>query len=490
MLLKLSKSVKENIIAIGAVAVLMIASRLILMPFANAMGGDAVDRVYIAAQWLHSPSFLMGTIWAPFHFYLIALSLWIFPDILLAPILEQFLFVTLIAIVAMMLIYKVFGNKKAGMWAALIVVFHPLFIRNSFMALSEIPFNFFLLLTLLFIVLSLKSKHYLWWLLTAGLCANIASGIRYEGWIVVPLLGIFLWRKWRQLIIYLILSSIFPIFWMVSSYILKGDFLYAINCVHRAIIMEDYAEPFLKKLFYTPGVVILSFGPILTIIGVWKIIMFIRQKRWDDMKFLSIAIIIAMVFGWRMATDAMFTLGRYIILPTLLFLPYVALGFDDLWDRMRTLLKKSVLIVCAFGLMIGTPYITGIFSSAVNIKPILRATPDVLDVSSYLSKRISSNDAIVVDLIRNYGRCIALSLRIPVDKVFLYKPLPDFRQPTLNEFVQNKKPSYIILASGKILNMDFSAGFPQIIETPLIMGAKMELIYRTPTVAVYRFIYL
>src|SRR5262245_5578215 len=78
-----------SLVAVGAVA---LGARLAVLPFATSDGGDAPSKVWMASEWLSHPQLLTHGVWGPLHTYLIALALWIVPDLVRAPVALSLMF--------------------------------------------------------------------------------------------------------------------------------------------------------------------------------------------------------------------------------------------------------------------------------------------------------------------------------------------------------------------------------------------------------------
>jgi len=90
---------------------------------------------------------------------------------------------------------------------------------------------------LFFLVLSLNAlskgirENSITYLLTVGLTISIASGIRYEAWIMTAILSfiLLLTRNWRSIFFFNLTAAIFPAYWLLSNYIETGDPLFSIQ---------------------------------------------------------------------------------------------------------------------------------------------------------------------------------------------------------------------------------------------------------------------
>jgi 4-amino-4-deoxy-L-arabinose transferase-like glycosyltransferase len=109
-------------------------------------------------------------------------------------------------------------NGHGAMIAAIFLAIDPILFRNSFMALSETPYLFFLVLSLNFLSKAIRENSNVYTML-AGLGMCVASGFRYEsGIIALIILALLLLRKhWKQGILFAVFAFIFLLVWAVQS---------------------------------------------------------------------------------------------------------------------------------------------------------------------------------------------------------------------------------------------------------------------------------
>lgn len=157
--------------------------------------------------------------WLPLHFKILGLSLTIHDDVFFSP-----RFMTLIfsaGTVVLMYYYAFLITKSApiSILSSMLFLFFPQRVFLSTPTLSEPIFVFFLISAL---ILIFKTPSNYWWGLTL---LNIASGIRYESWFLLPFIWLVIWKdsklKFRPIVI--LGASIFPIFWLLINGITLGN---------------------------------------------------------------------------------------------------------------------------------------------------------------------------------------------------------------------------------------------------------------------------
>ncbi|HRJ76801.1 MAG TPA: glycosyltransferase family 39 protein, partial [Anaerolineales bacterium] len=207
MIQKLSQIDKYFIIAffIG------LAIRLFAIPFAMSSGGDAVVRIFIAQEWMKDPTIITSGVWGPLHTYLTAGILYIWNDAVYAPLFLNCIFSASVAI-PLYLFVKHEWNESAALFVACLYLLFPVGIRYGLDTLTELPFIFFITLSMLFLSYARSEQGNWKHAFIAGFMITIAGSLRYESWGLTPFLGLLLWKKWKEMFLFFATSAIFPIF--------------------------------------------------------------------------------------------------------------------------------------------------------------------------------------------------------------------------------------------------------------------------------------
>ena len=324
MLLKFSRI---DVYMAGAI-LLSIIFRLIAMPFSMTTEADAVSRIFMAIEWIQKPYLISSGVWGPLHTYLIAGILFIWNNPIYAPILLNIFFSAAVAIPLYFFVKREW-NENAGLFTTCIYLIYPVAIRNSLMALSEIPFIFFVTLTLLFLSFAMGGKNNWKYAFMAGIFLTLAASLRYEAWVLIPALGIILWKRWKSFLVFLFASMLFPVFWMSGNYIQYGDPLYGtdsainwqINISHvnnnlRLIDLINRAIFFPQALFFgiTPLAFLVCLAGIILVIFKHK-----KQQIW------LIPLVVLFVFYMVSVINGTLALHvRYSLTLAILLIPFAA----------------------------------------------------------------------------------------------------------------------------------------------------------------------
>src|ERR1700674_37535 len=265
--------------------------RILFFLIADNNGGDAISRAYRIGQWMSHPTFAgPDPVWGPVYFYISGTLGFLLKNPELA---GRFLSVVC-GIGSLYFVYRlasILAGESAGVLSAWVCVVSGLHIGYSTTSSSEMPFLFFLLAGFVGFF-EYKTSGRLGPLAWGGVCYTIATGIRYEGWIFFPFLGLLLvwplrdlisqdfWRSKRglDLILFIFLNGAWPIIWSVFSWAKWGDPLYAVhlngNLIHQIALESIRPQPY--RLSLPVGVLLLSLSPLpfagalYAIVKCWK----------------------------------------------------------------------------------------------------------------------------------------------------------------------------------------------------------------------------
>lgn len=257
----------DSYVIYGAVFLLIV--KLILFPFTQTVDADAVSRTLISYKWSQDPYFISDSVWAPLHFYLNGIIMWMTGSIENGP---RYLNVLLSCVTLIPFYYFVKNefSRKGAPFSVAIFALSPIIFRNSFQALSGTPYLFCFVLSLYFFAKAFRSegiRDYIF----AGVSMTLAAGFRYEAWIMIvvfTLIGL-LRKQWKGTAIFCGIAMIVPLVWMLVGQIYHGDYLYGINGAYGWNIerMEVNANvndtERLKRLFFFPMSWFLAVSPIL-----------------------------------------------------------------------------------------------------------------------------------------------------------------------------------------------------------------------------------
>lgn len=305
--------------------------RLVIIPFSQVLDADATTRIFTSQKWMSNPQFISEGVWPPIHYYFTSLSIWIFNDSIIGPKVFHSLFACLTISPLFYFTRREFSQNAA--WISVIIyIFSAVVLRNSFFALSGIPHAFFVASAMNFMSKSIHEdvlKHSIF----AGLCMTIASGFRYEGWLLIALFtGIYFLRKqWKKMIYFWLASMIFPIFWMIGNYITHNDIFYGLSGAYNwNIIMEGVNDDVqstevIKRLIYFPITWVIMISPpifLLTLLALIKKI-FSRTINFKKLIWAIPFLVFLVVFIYKAYHGTLLLQQRFTISLVLLSSPLI-----------------------------------------------------------------------------------------------------------------------------------------------------------------------
>ncbi|MDC3252684.1 glycosyltransferase family 39 protein [Crocinitomicaceae bacterium] len=326
--------------------------RFFALPFVQVVDADAVTRIFISKKWLLTPNFITEGVWPPLHYYLNAAVIWITGSHITAPIVLHMLMGAFTAIP----IYKFTKREVSdkGAWlAALVYVLSPVIFRNSFHTLSGIPYCFFVAFGLNALSLAIRENNSRQ-AIYAGLFLTVASGFRYEAWLLIALLtGIAVFfRSWRVMLVFWSFSMIFPLFWMLGNFIANQDFFFGLSGAYKwNVILEGVnasvpSEYRVLRWLYFPMTWFFIFSPILSLwLGV-KLFLIWRERKLKLSRFVWAIPFWVMLFTFvfKASEGTLLLQPRFTCSLILLSVPFLGLLVDDvIWTKLRRIMLGVVI---------------------------------------------------------------------------------------------------------------------------------------------------
>ena len=376
---------------------------------------DGMYRTILAMNWLKDPYFITGGLWPPLDLYLMALTTLIFNDPIVSTRLVSLIF-GILTIFPFYYLVKLVFDKRIATISTLILTFVSIHVQYSTYSMSEVPLAFFLITSLYFFFRFKKGDKRLTDLIISAIFLNLASMTRYEAWLFIPLLTIFtfdlknikntslkniLGNNVKYFFIFLIISLIFPIFWMVGNYNSYGDLFYGQTWGDKWIKANTMLNPdsqwlnppFYKKLIAWPGAILYALNIVSIFAGIGLLASLIKNK---NLEFLSIFLILIGIFTYKLINMTMMSQPRHIIMPIFFIIPYFTIGLDMVLDMISKYItnninwRKSVTMI-----VIGFFIITSSYT-AIAKNPYI--TPDyVYNVSEWIKTNVKSNETVLLD---------------------------------------------------------------------------------------------
>jgi 4-amino-4-deoxy-L-arabinose transferase-like glycosyltransferase len=326
------------------------------MSFADETDSDAVSRAFTSWNWAADPYWFKTSVWAPFHYYLVGSGFLIWKDMLLLPKVLHILFSVFMLFPFYYFTKREF-NKPGAIYATIFLAFSPLIFRLGFQCLAEIPGLFFTVLAMNLLSKGVREEKNVW-LVLSGISLTIASGLRYEAWLIILLftLVLIIARKWKGSLLFFLFAMIFPAVWMVQNYLATGDPLFSFSAntdwTHKALGINNHVdfEAYLRRIWFFPFSLLIAIGPIVS----WLIVKFLAgySKKFRFRSFPELWLIPLLAFFVVMLYNAiagnLLLHHRFTGTLVILVLPWIAAVLKDF--EKNTIRIAAISVVLTIGL--------------------------------------------------------------------------------------------------------------------------------------------
>ncbi len=330
---------------------------------------DAYGRSLIAwRQWMTGNALgLTFDDWPPLHALFLQLSFLTYPNLYLSPRVLTFL-ISSFGIPFYFIYIRSYFHRNISLVSTLLFTIFPLRLILGTQTLSEGIFLPFFLLTL-----AALSRHKLtrWFLALALVSSNIASGLRYEGWFLLPYIWLHIGTKIHSAKARAVafgLSLMTPVWMTINSYTCTGDALAYFH--HKVAIANQCSHPEYFNLFLSlkiTSAALITPIPIpfliLCSIGLYGILVPMRHappyihNRFKSSLFLSMCISLPIYYIclilFQVYTGTMEWIPqRYFIVSAALLIPFFLVGI------IHTIAKNRALgiLLCLFFLALAPKY--------------------------------------------------------------------------------------------------------------------------------------
>jgi Dolichyl-phosphate-mannose-protein mannosyltransferase len=465
--------------------------RVCSFPLSENAGGDALARAALAAQWVLHPGLrLHFHVWLPVHFWLIAATSLLVPNVeFAARMLSLILGIASVALVAWLA--KELDGPKAACLSTIVFAGYSLHIGYSVTSSCDVPYLFFTLLGFALFFYS-RNAQADWPLPFAGLFLTCAAGIRYEAWIIVFALDLILLyrRSWRGLALFAPLSASFPVFWMIYEWHTRGNPLYAPAHNHTWIAEGVHRTSLMYRVALPLAVVTITLTPLAVLGALTAVRQFWRDNRSPVAEFSAVALLFAGIELYQTATGGVLSLARYTL--TLGTMVAVLAGIGLKRIELRPWALAAVMSANLIFLSILSFSHTALEDKARSVGPILLNRRYLNDAGVYLLRHTPAGDSVVFDNYNDEANVLASVAGfplIPAEHEFI---VPDSinngeRASTLVQlagFVVSQRPVYVVYApAGKISSL---ISFPAACSEVVIAGAAFDCVFSNNNYQIYR----
>lgn len=316
----------------------------------NSADGDAITRLQAALDWANHPVLYPNPYWLPGHYYFTGGLLLLFQDLYWMPRVVHLVFGVATLAPFYGLIRDEFDEYTA-LCSAWVVALLPMHIELSTLTLTEPVYLFFLFTALYYINLYRKEEK-LVWLLTGALAVMATQLLRYEGWLLTAMLGLWLWlglTNKRKALLPAFLFLIVPGIIMLKSFADTGDPLWSVTYSDVEVLAQNKLEDrtTLKLFAACVGAFPIYLLPFLPV-GIWACRWHKLAPYWGLLVALPYAYSAYKVFNATLPFNP-----RYFIAYALLALPYMVYGALYLSRNKSWLRKLLAGLAVVYFLLLG-----------------------------------------------------------------------------------------------------------------------------------------
>jgi len=408
------------VLALLCAAVLL--PRAAVFPFSENLYGDAVSRTELALRWLERPHWIAhmddgAYQYGPLHLYAVAAAL-------ATGLVKEDAGRWVSLVFALLTVFPLYGltrrlfGWRAGVVAVLSLAVWGMHIQMSTTAGSEAMGLFLVLWTLDLFSRGLEENRF-GALIGAAAVLNLACAVRYDCWLLIPLLGVLLLAGDRDRIAavtravsFTLVSLPFPMLWMQGNERARGDPfapLHYIESFHRTWVADGvarYSEAGYRalNLVFWPGVALFTLSPLVAVFGLWGMVHVYRSdrgRRW----LVWVALAPTLYFTLRSTVLLNFVpLARFTVGQVALVLPFVLPGYEAALAG-RSAARRRTWAVAAVALAVLTPLAVGVAtfrrddtvaSSLRPVTPLSTNPPAVMQVARYLSSEVGPRGGAVI----------------------------------------------------------------------------------------------
>lgn len=362
--------------------------KLILLPYVHEIDADGVSRVYLSLLFANSPQIINSGNWPPLFFYIMGGVLSLYNNQFVTPAIVNIIFSVILIFPLFYLLKRLFDDKISFL-LCVFFSFSPIVFRMSMLAMSEIPYLFFVILSISTLLKGLnENKTY--WVFIAGLFMTIAGGIRYESWIIGVLVIIFLvYSKYiKDAIFFSTTFILFPTYWLFSNYMFTNEVLtsfnWAINLPEENSI--NSLESLLRRIWWYPLSLMFAFGPIAFFFFIKEL----KNYKLDKISLFLFLTLITFFIIWLINSLRGSLLLQHRFTITLFLFSFPFIGYYFKRNKNKIVAKTLIFSLTAF--------LFAFVYSSKGARPIPRLlTKDAEKVSHIIKNNIKSNSGFICD---------------------------------------------------------------------------------------------
>lgn len=369
--------------------------KLVLLPFAQTTDPDAIVRVLHSQKWSLNPEWIGADVWGPFNYYLHGIGIWLVGDRVLAPTLISVLLSVLVVFPVFHLNRK-FLSPTISLGLVLVLSCCTMMFRNSFMAMSEIPYVFLIAWSGYFLIRFFENEN----LKDVIYCAcsiTLAAGFRYEAWALMFCFFVMLTirKKIAHAFLFAVIAGVFPLVWMISNHYYTGDFLFSLkgNAYWTQEVMKTNEnvswESWLRRIWFLPFSFLVALGPIFAFLFVRGFKGLHPQlKIW----IFPLLFMFSLLF-YNSVNGTLLHHHRFILTIVLLALPFIGNAISNL----NSTKSKQMLLGIGFPIMVLGTFVYN--TDRIALIPRI-SDQSITEARDYIIDKASENPMLLIDFMQ------------------------------------------------------------------------------------------
>ncbi len=430
------------------VTLVLFVIKLTLFSYAQTTDPDAIVRILQSEEWSQNPHWIGANVWGPFNYYLNGLGLLLYENRVVVPKLISVLLSTFV-VIPVYYFNKKFFTKVISFALVIVLSFCTMLFRNSFMAMSEIPYLFFVATSLYYLAHYFSTERIVNLLLSA-LAMTIASGFRYEAWAMMFCFFLILLfkRKIGHSIIFASVAGIFPLIWMISNHIYTGDFLFSLkgNQHWTQEVMKTNEnvslEGWLRRFWFLPFSCLVAVGPIFVYLFLSG---FKNIEKALKVWLLPLIVMFGLLF-YSSVNGTLLHHHRFILTIVLLGLPFVGNGLK----QFNSSKKRIRLFTVGFIVMIAGTFIYN--TDGIELVPRI-SDQTICEAGEYVAELPDQNTVLYIDFMEwDNTYYLGHISRLKRSQLYLIDgfELDEAKKEKLNKFETHSGQKILVVRKGNL----------------------------------------
>lgn len=378
-------------------ATVVFVIKCLLLPFVQVTDADAVTRTLITLNWMEDPYVMDTANWAPFHFYLNAGILFFWKNAELAPVFLNILLSSLLLIPFYHYLKREY-NEHSAFYGVLFLSLSPIILRTGFLALAETPFLLSLILAINTISKSIRENK-LKWIFIAGFFMTLSAGFRYDAWVLIAIfsLGIWVSSNFKTAFYFGLVSSLFPVYWMLSNYLVTGNALHSIEAnfyyTHELVGINDHVSfsGYLRRIWFFPFSLLIGVGPIIFYFAFKSFFADMKNFKLSGQQFILINVLLIWMIYFYQAIQGNLLLHHRFTGTLILFSIPLALTYFNELSKIKI---RLALFSVSFTILLTYVYNMGGISPVPRLK-----NQEMVEAKRSFENKLNENTGLLIDFI-------------------------------------------------------------------------------------------